>query len=454
MPTNILFIHADQHRFDCVGANGHPLVRTPHLDSLARDGVNFSHAFSVSPVCVPARCSLMTGVWPSEHRAIVNFGGEGSQPMRADLPTFTSVLRDAGYRLGLVGEWHVDPVRSPLDYGYHEFVGLGEYGPWRAAQGLPPRPSTNGWLGETDPHITPEQSRLGWGADVTIAMLERCAAGDQPFFLRWDPVEPHLPNLVPEPYASLYPPASVPPWPSFPDSFVGKPYIQAQQLRTWGLDRFTWDDWAPVVARYLGEVSLLDAQLGRVLAALERLGLADNTLVVYSCDHGDMTGGHGMVDKHFVMYEDIVHVPLLARWPGVIPAGSGCDALVASAVDLAATFCEVAGAQVPATFRGTSLLGPVRREDVFSSYGGSQFGLYSQRMVRDRRWKYVWNCTAEDELYDLATDPAELVNRATDPACADELARLRARCVAWMEQTGDRLLNGWTRNQLLSGLKL
>ena len=115
---------------------------------------------------------------------------------------------------------------------------------------------------------------------------------------------------------------------------------------------------------------------------------------------------------------------------------------------------------IPATFRGESLL-PLfagaqenGREDIFASYHGNQFGLYSQRMVRDRRWKYVWNATAEDELYDLESDPAELRNCAIDPACAAELARLRKRLVAWMEQTHDRLLNGWTRAQLLEGLKV
>lgn len=212
------------------------------------------------------------------------------------------------------------------------------------------------------------------------------------------------------------------------------------------------------MSRYLGEISLLDTQVGRILEALERLGLAENTLVIYTTDHGDMCGGHGMIDKHFIMYDDVVRVPFIMRWPGHIAPGSECSAFVSHSIDLPSTFCEVAGAEVPDTFRGRSLLPLVRgeldngRRDIFCMYHGNQFGLYSQRMVRDRRWKYVWNATAEDELYDLESDPGELHNLATDPSCRDELIRLRQRLLVWMEGISDRLLNPWTRAQLQEGL--
>jgi arylsulfatase A-like enzyme len=258
----------------------------------------------------------------------------------------------------------------------------------------------------------------------------------------------------------MYPPEEIPPWPSFPDPLVGKPYMQAQQRRTWQVEGWTWDRWAPLVSRYLGTISLLDAQVGRILEALERLGLAESTMVVYTTDHGGLCGGHGMIDKHYVMYEDVVHVPLIVRWPGHVLPGHTCPAFVSHGIDLAVTFCHVAGAPVPETFRGQSLLrllageGEGGRQDIFGVYYGNQFGLYSQRMVRDRRWKYVWNATAEDELYDLRLDPGEVCNLAVDPAYRTELARLRGRVVAWMEDTGDPLLNGWTRTQLLEGLKV
>jgi arylsulfatase A-like enzyme len=456
---NILLIYSDQHRYDCVGANGHPFLRTPHLDRLAAEGMRFTQAFCPIPLCIPVRNSLMYGNWPSEHLVIANWDTEAFRAAPEGLPTFSQALRDVGYWLGYVGKWHTHPEKGPLDFGYHEYVPEGDYGKWRAAQGLPPRPRQNGFFGESDLSIRPEQSRLGWGAERVVRLLRERAGQGAPFFMRWDPSEPHLPNVPPEPYASMYPPDSIPPWPSFPDPLIGKPYMQAQQRRTWKLDGWTWDRWAPIVGRYLGEVSLMDAQIGRILDALDELGMAQDTLVIYTTEHGDLGGGHGMIDKHYVMYEDVVHVPLIARWPGRIAPGSCCDAFVSHSLDLAATFCQAAGAAIPATFRGQSLL-PLfagaqenGRGDIFATYHGNQFGLYSQRMVRDRRWKYVWNASAEDELYDLESDPAELRNRATDPACAAELARLRKRLVACMETTHDRLLNGWTRAQLLEGLK-
>ena len=460
MPPNILLIHTDQHRYDCLGAHGHPLVQTPNLDQLANEGVNFAHAFTPSPICVPARTSLLTGVWATEHLSIANADTEAPRSFRDGLPTFSQVLNQAGYRLGFVGKFQIHREKTPHDFGFHDYIDDGHYGTWRNAQGLPPKPHTNRWFGEPDPYITPEQSRLAWGVDRAIELLRAYASEGQPFFLRWDPSEPHLPNIVPEPFASMYAPASIPPWPSFPDPMTGKPYIQSQMRRTWKIDGWTWEQWSPIVARYLGEISLLDAQVGRLLAELDRLGLAENTLVVYTCDHGDLCGGHGMIDKHYVLYEDVVHVPLIIRWPGEAIAGSRCPAFVCQELDLAATFCAAAGQAAPATFRGRSLLPLLRgdlsnaRQDMMAMYQGNQFGLYSQRMMRDSRWKYIWNATAEDELYDLEHDPGELRNLAAAAEYAGELARLRRRLVEWMEEIKDPLLNTWNRAQLLENLSI
>ena len=386
----------------------------------------------------------------------------------------------AGYTLVYIGKWHVHPTKGALDYGFHEYIveegpfknatGYGferptidentiSYHNWRSQQGIPPRPWTRGWSGEVDPYITPEQSRLAWGADQVIDQIRSLSAESEPWHIRWDPSEPHLPNIVSEPYFSMYPPEDIPPWPSFPDPLVGKPFIQAQQKRTWQVDGWDWQQWSEVVSPYLGEISLMDAQIGRILNALDELDLTENTLVVYSTDHGDLCGGHGMFDKQFVMYDDVTRVPLLMRWPANIAAGSQNDAFISNELDLASTFCEIGGSTIPDTFSGQSLLPLMSgeqdngRDDIFSMYHGNLFGMYSQRMVRDRRWKYVWNATAEDELYDLESDPGEIDNLADDPDHQVELTRLRQRTVAWMEDTDDLLLNPWTRKQLLEHLK-
>ncbi|MEZ4679452.1 MAG: sulfatase-like hydrolase/transferase [Caldilineaceae bacterium] len=297
---------------------------------------------------------------------------------------------------------------------------------------------------------------------MTIQLLQHAAQQEQPFFLRWDPSEPHLPNVVPEPYASMYPPAMIPPWPNFVDELAGKPYIHRQQRRTWGIDDWTWAEWAPIVGRYLGEITLLDSQIGRVLATLEELGLAENTLVIYSADHGDLCGSHGMIDKHYVMYEELVRVPLIIRWPSQVAGGQTVDAFVSSEIDLAATICDCAACAIPTTFAGQSTLPLISnrqshaadwspRQDIFTTYYGNQFGLYSQRMVRDEQWKYVWNATAEDELYDTIADPGELQNLATKPEWQSERLRLRQRIVRWMQETNDQLLNYWTKRVLDNG---
>lgn len=453
---NILLIHSDQHRYDCIGTHDHPLLQTPNLDRLAAEGIDFTHAFCSSPICCPARASMLTGQWPVQHGLLFTEIAEAYRPMKRDRPTFSQLLRDAGYYLGYVGKWHVDEVATPLDFGFHDYIPEAAYTEWRAGQGLRPCAHHNGWFGEADPAIGPEQSRIAWAADETRRLMRQAAATGQPFFIRWDPSEPHLPNVVPEPYASLYPPEEIPPWPNFGDPLWGKPTIQRTQLRNWDVEGWPWSRWAPTVGRYLGEITLLDHQIGRVLAELDALGVAGNTLVVYTTDHGDMCGAHGMMDKHYVMYDDVVRVPLIMRWPGVVAAGQVNDMFVSSAIDLASTFCHAAGLPIPGTFKGESLLRSATegrqenpRPDIYSTYFGNQFGLYSQRMVRDRRWKFIWNPTAEDELYDLAMDPAELHNLTGDPAASAELDRLRARMVWWLRHTDDPLLNPWTERQLL-----
>lgn len=448
---NILLVHSDQHRYDCFGAAGHPLIQTPSFDRLAKEGVLFTHAFTPIPVCTPSRTSMLTGCWPSRHGFIANADTEVHPPASITLPTLYQSLKEAGYYIGHVGKWHIHRTMLPTTFGADDYIPESNYASWRAALGLQPKPHINGFFGEVDPFVTAEQTALAWGADQTIGLLHKAAEGDRPFFLRWDPSEPHLPNVVPEPYVSLYPPQCIAPWASFPDSLEGKPYIQRKQRETWRIKDWVWEDWSPIVSRYLGEITLLDHQLGRILNELDRLGLAENTLVIYTADHGDLCGGHGLIDKHFVMYEELVRVPLLVRWPQVARGDTRCDAFISSALDVAATICLAAGATPPNSFAGNDLFAELQqptRQDIFSVYYGNQLGLYSQRMVRDRRWKYVWNATAEDELYDLDNDRGEITNLAADPVYQADLKRMKQKLLSWMERTKDRALNLWTRRQL------
>jgi arylsulfatase A-like enzyme len=451
---NILLIQSDQHRYDCVGANGHPFLRTPNLDRLAREGVRFTHAFTPVPLCTPARNCLLYGCWPHQHLAICNYDTEAPRGARPELLSYSELLKDAGYSLGYIGKWHTNAFRPPSSFGFDHSIDESEYFRWREAQGLPPRPAKNGWFGETDPFITGSQSRLAWGADRVIEALGRAAGERRPFFLRWDPSEPHLPNRVPRPYDTMYPRGQIPPWPGFADPLERKPFIQRKQQRTWDVEGWTWERWSPIVQRYLGEITLMDKQIGRILAALEVNGLARDTVVIYTSDHGDMCGSHGMMDKHYIMYDDVVRVPLIARFPSSAAAGRTCGAFVSSGLDLARTFLDLGGVKSPGSYVGRSLVPALRGGDgpdrafIVSTYFGNQLGLFTQRMVRERRWKYVWNATAEDELYDLQDDPGEIRNLATEPAAAPHLTRLRREMLGWMRAEKDPILNSWTERQL------
>lgn len=440
-PPNILLIHSDQHRYDTLSCAGHPLVRTPCLDRLAAEGVWFTHAVTPVPICSAARASLLTGAWPTQHGCLtIPYCCETFVPARADLPTWTRLLADVGYDIRWVGKFHAEVAGAPTDHGVREFIGLSGYKEYRKQRGLPPPPT--GLFGAVDRGVMSEDSSLAWQARQVVRLLGSLSSADRPFVLRWDPPEPHLPNHVPDDEAGLYPPDQIAPWPGFPDPLTGKPPAQRRTRLRWGTDTMTWAQWQPVVSRYLATVDLLDRQIGVVLDALKRLRLHDRTVVIYTADHGDMCGSHGMMDKHYCMYDDILRVPLIVRGPGLAPGR--CDALVSSEVDLARTILALAGVNAPPSFVGNDLLALARGEvsappDAFVQYFGTQQGLYSSRALRSRRWKYVYNPTAFDELYDLVLDPGELHNRVDDPACSAVLDACRQRMGEWMARLQDPL---------------
>lgn len=443
---NILFLCTDQLRYDCTGPSGSGRAQTPHVDRLASQGMWFSHAYTPIPTCCPARQSLLSGLWPDRHGGLWNY--DIFLPVRLfEAPTWTEALHDAGYRMDFIGKWHVHPTRTPLDFGYDTYLDVDAYGTWRSEQGLPDYvvPGAH-WFGGHDPGPT-EASRPFWLADQAIQRLETYAISDQPWHLRLDLVEPHIPCCPTQPFLDLYADEALRPWGNFPDPLTGKPYIQHQMRLSWGLEDYTWADWQPVVHRYLAMVSQTDAALGRVLDALDRLGLTENTVVIFTSDHGDACGSHGFIDKHYVLYDEVVRVPLLIRWPDHVAANTRSDAFVVHALDVASTCCDLAGVPIPDGFQGDSLLPLLQgntpeswRDAAYSTYNGQQFGLYNQRMIRTYDWKYIWNPTDVDELYDLTNDPSECHNRIADPACGSVLKNLRHRLLAHLQERADPIV--------------
>lgn len=461
---NMLLITADQLRYDCIESSGVNPVQTPNLLALSKESVTFSNAYSHFPVCCPARQSLLHGRRPETFGALWNYSG--ALPTTTLQPgdyTWARTLAENGYASVYLGKWGVHPKRDATAFGYDLYIGEDQYREYRNER-YPKITYTNGYFGETNP-IPVEDSATHWFANQAVTQLRRLQSEQRPWHMALHFSEPHLPCRPSGRFAAMYDPSSIKEWPGFRETFEGKPYIQKQQLLNWGIDRFTWEDWAPIVARYYGIISQLDEAIGVVLHALEEAGAADNTIVIFTADHGDMCGSHRMMDKHYVLYDDVLRVPLMIRWPEAIPKHSLRDEFVYNFLDLPPTILELLGLQDhdPGHFQGSSL-GPLLtgkekhaewRDSVFSTYNGQQFGLYTQRMIRTQRWKYVWNTTDIDELYDLQTDPAELGNRIVDNDLSGVVKELRLKLYEQLSTDGDPLVdNEWMRRQLLEGRKI
>ncbi|TVR52376.1 MAG: DUF4976 domain-containing protein [Spirochaetaceae bacterium] len=463
---NIVLIHVDQFRYDMIGAHGNEVVRTPNLDRLVADGASFPNAFSTCPICTPARASLMTGAWPTTHGVLGNASTDFYRPARRELPALTQLLADAGYHVAMVGKYAGELEGAPTDYGVHRYISDREYRVWADRNGVANVGGRGGLFGTVLREVAPESSSLAFQADRVIEVLRDAIeardtggggtrggrGGGGRFFVRWDPPEPHLPYRPTAPFFELYDGVRIPPWPSFPDPLRGKPAPIARQRFLWGIEGWSWDDWEPTVRLYYAIISELDHHVGRVLAAIDEAGARDDTIVIFSTDHGDYIGGHGLMDKHFSMYDDIVRVPLIVRGPSVIEPGARPAGFVSQEIDIARTILDVAGIETPSSFVGRNLIdgdAAEPRTDIYSQYFGTESGMYSSRMLRDERWKFVWNPLDVDELYELENDPGEISNLIDVPDHADRISAMKRRLADWMQTVGDKLLNTWTRIELL-----
>ena len=459
---NILLVVTDQQRRDTIGAYGSSVVQTPATDALAGQGMAFDCAFTPCGLCSPVRSSLLSGVYPHTHQVLTNVA---LHPVRnqlsPDQDVLYSGLKSAGYRIGSIGKWHVNHHIDPTGFGADRYVSLADYASYRRELGIPFPPESNNYVTPVSPvdPVPVEHCRPAFLADRTIDTIDTFSAGsDRPFFVRLDFHGPHAPTVTPEPYASMYDPASIEPWSNFDDPLDGKPAVQRIKLRHWHTDTMSWSDWQPMVAGYYGEISLIDHQIGRVLAHLERAGLADNTMVIFTADHGDTMGAHHIWNKDYTMYDGIYRVPFIVRWPGRVAPGSRSSEYIHHFLDLTPSLLEVAGAPVPDRLHGLSLLPLLsgerqeRLREAFCEFHGCHMGLYTCRMLQTDRYKYVFNTNDIDELYDHETDPGELANLAEDPAHSETLADLRRRLVDWMRRTGDDLYNEWVVHYLTGDL--
>jgi arylsulfatase A-like enzyme len=460
---NILFINVDQQRYDCLGFNGHPLVKTPNIDRIAFGGMCFTNAFTPIPLCCSSRQTLFCGVMPEVHGGLWNYDNGNHIPwLSSSRHCWIRDLKAAGYNTTFVGKWHISPVEDATKFGYdrHLMNSHGEvtYGQIRTLHPVVGEDTRN-FLGKYE-DVPYEQAHTHVLAGEAICQIEDLSSQSAPWHLRLDFPQPHLPCHPAMPFASMYNPADIQQWGNFPDPLTDKPYIQKEQFKNWCLEDWTWDDWSIYMSGYLGVISQIDDAIGTVLDYLEDHQLMENTLILFTTDHGDMAGSHGMMDKHYVLYEEVVHVPLIMRWDAGIPAGSSCDDFISHYLDLGPTFLDLLGLPIPKEYQGLSFApqmrgegNPERRDFIFATYHGQQFGLYSQRMFRDNQYKYIWNATDVDELYDLHNDPDELTNLAWMPDYEELLQSIRIRLWDQFNILGDRLLqNGRLKKRFYEGI--
>lgn len=450
----VLFI-TDTQGTDFVGCyGGGAALGTPNLDRLAAEGIRFDRAHTTSPVCGPARSAIFTGRPPASNGVL----GCGNAPC-ADFPTIAQRLSMHGIECACIGKWHLDG----LDY-----FGTGKCAPgWNPEwwfdgrnylDSLPDKVSRDLSRMVHDAQsverhgITSEFTHAHRIADRACALLEKNK--DQDFLLVVSIDEPHHPRICPEPFISAFESVDIE-IPNADDTLTDKP----RQQREWADLPSVRNANANTLSKrngktyfsdpvYLACNSYSDSQVGRVLEAMD--AHAPQALTIYTTDHGDMFGHHGLRSKGPAMYEAITRVPFLVRWPGMVPVNSTSEALV-SHLDIAPTLLDFFGLRPPPILSGKSLI-PVFRDpgesvhqNIFMQFNRYEidhdgFGAFAPiRCVFDGRWKLAVNLLDSDELYDLKNDPHELQNLIADSDCAKTRDQLHDVLLANMNRERDPL---------------
>lgn len=438
---NILFIFPDQWRGDGLSRLGHPVVETPFLDELAADGTLFRHAYTNSPTCIPARACLVTGQTP---------GTVGRHAYRDHVPwpyrhTLMRCLRDHGYETMLAGKTHFHPPGATLGFDHLALYDTQRHTPdFRSDYDLWLAEKSDGLLEDTAQQLNSNSMIVhpwthdealhanSWTVTAAIDLLE--SRDDQrPFFLQLGFHRPHPPLDPPAEYMRRFESVDLPPAP------VGD-WVDWEGTRDWRTAPMAGALPARLLDRarraYYAQLAHLDFQIGRLLRWLQLRGMADETLVIFSSDHGEHLGDHHLYHKATAL-EGSARVPMIVRLPhsAKAPRGQVREEPVALH-DIMPTVLEAAGCPVPETVEGCSLLPLVRggsgdswRTHVHMEHAGSALGPW--QAVTDGREKYIWNTRDGSELFfDLTADPQECRNLAADPAAADRLQFWRQRLIA------------------------
>nr|WP_246459996.1 sulfatase-like hydrolase/transferase [Puniceicoccus vermicola] len=477
-------IVTDQQRADSIGCYGNKHSSTPNLDALASEGTVCRRAYCTTPICTPARASLQTGLYPSLHGMQTNICTPGC--LFHELPDSPVLLgnrmREHGYFTAYTGKWHLGfggNAAEQSEFQKH----MREYPLLRLSVGSGALPSTRGYEigddfpghgggGEKFPQFQEylqangltyqlENKLTGMGRAATLASgkessvshyltnraidcLEDASSRDQPFFLSLHFWGPHEPYYVPQEFLDLYDINSVPLWNAMSSMPQPSPRIHSGMRKAKGKDE---DEIRTFLQHYYGFVSHIDDEVGRLVQALKRLGVYENTTIIFTADHGESLGSHGgMVDKGLSMFEETVRVPLIIKHsPNQI---KDTHAFI-NTTDIYASILDIANCNegIEQQGQGRSILpllngeAPVDWPDsVVVESSGIGHCLLSQRMIRNESWKYVLNVGDVDELYDMKNDPDESRNLIASDECYDARGYMKEKLLNWMERNEDPLL--------------
>jgi len=454
--TNILYLMTDQHRGDCLGCAGNPVIKTPHLDSVAKEGVIFSNAYSSTPSCTPARSAILTGLSPWHH-GMIGYGRiAGEYPF--ELP---QALRDAGYYLHGIGKMHWHPQRRLR--GYHKIL-LDESGRVQSPGFVS---DYRLWFKEQAPELDPDATGIGWNdyrakayalperlhpttwtADRAVEFIEKYERSE-PFMLKVSFARPHSPYDPPQRFIDMYDEDDM------PAPFVGD-WAAGYGLHDDPPKSNLWHgDLGAGQAKksrraYYASITFIDEQIGRILAALKKHGVYENTLIIMFSDHGDMLGDHHLWRKTYA-YEGSARIPMLLRWPKSMGMDNQRGLALGQPVelrDVLPTFLDAAGAPIPNHLDGKSLLEPVRgnTKDWRPFIDMEHSMCYNKdhwNALTDGKVKYIYYAfDGREELFDLAGDPGELHNLAAEPAHKKTLLEWRQRMVEHLSERGESFVSG------------
>lgn len=447
---NILLIVTDQHRGDCLGIDGHPVLQTPYLDHIAASGARFRRAYSECPVCVPARRSLMTGRQPATHGVTMNYHTwlEG--------PTLPGLLGEAGYQTHLCGKLHLWPKRTmygfqsadwadsphgrhPEDDDYQDF--LWRNGVTAPMAGVSHGANYNGWVARPW-HLDERLHFTNWCVDSAMRFLER-RDPVRPFFLKISFHQPHEPCTPPQAYWDRYINAELPERPVGEWARVyDKPNL-GQPVASWRT-ALTPAQQRQYEAGYYGCVNHIDDQIGRLLTAVPL-----NTVVCFVSDHGEMLGDHQWIRKR-TAYEGSARIPFVMQFPTVLGvAGGQVRDEPVQLRDVMPTLLDAAGTETPQGVEGSSLLPLLRGESPeWREYVHGECAIVpsmdsGMHYVTDGKTKYVYYPgTGREELFDLESDPAELENLVAEPGCADLRLIWRRRLVEELDDRPEGFVDG------------